>query len=179
MRAAWQNATAERWIGSCRCEFLDHIYCLERASSSPSASGLRARWGRNIVGPRPFGSKFSRSTACCRAPFSLLINPASAIGRASNAGGTPSPFTFQREHMSTNAPTVVGVQSARQPHKTSPFQQPMSPTTYLGGPSGVWVKSKQSDILSAEPSRWLIDGTPKFSSQNLRMLTKECGVFEI
>jgi hypothetical protein len=35
---------------------------------------------------------------------------------------------------------------------TSPFT-PVSSTTYLGGPSGVWVKSKQSDMLSAEPSR--------------------------
>src|SRR5271167_2360532 len=52
-------------------------------------------------------------------------------------------------------------------------------TAYLGAPSGVWVKSKQSDMLSAEPSRWLIDGTPKFSSQNFTMLTKECRVFEI
>ena len=52
-------------------------------------------------------------------------------------------------------------------------------TAYFGGPSGFWVKSKQSDMLSAEPSRWLIDGTPKFSSQNLTMLTKECSVFEI
>src|SRR5262249_11925929 len=137
------------------------------------------RWGRNIVDLALSDPNFREAQRAVERRSALLINPASATGRASNAGGTPSPFTFQREHMSTNAPTVVGVQSARQPHKTSQFQQPMSPTTYLGGSSGVWVKSKQSDILSAEPSRWLIDGTPKFSSQNLRMLTKECSVFEI
>jgi hypothetical protein len=50
---------------------------------------------------------------------------------------------------------------------------------YLGAPRGVWAKSKQSDMLSAELSRWLIDRTPKFSSQNLTMLTKESRVFEM
>ena len=109
----------------------------------------------------------------------MLINPASATGRASNAVGAPSPFTFQREHMGTTAPTVVGGQSARSRIKQAHVQQSMSPTTYLGGPSGVWVKSKQSDMLSAKPSRWLIDGTPKFSSQNFTTLTKECSVLEM
>lgn len=37
--------------------------------------------------------------------------------------------------------------------KISPFQRPTSPAIYLGGPSGGCVKSKQSDMLSAEPSR--------------------------
>jgi len=28
LQAPWQNGTAERWIGSCRREFLDHIIAL-------------------------------------------------------------------------------------------------------------------------------------------------------
>ena len=52
-------------------------------------------------------------------------------------------------------------------------------SAYLGGPSGVCVKSKQSAILSAEPSRLLIRATPKFSSQNFTILTKEWRTLEM
>ena len=61
----------------------------------------------------------------------------------------------------------------------NPKNTRLHPTAYLGGLRGFWVKSKQSYMLSAEPSRWLMDGTPKFSSQNFTMLTRECSVFEI
>jgi len=27
-RCPWQNDVAERWVGSCRCDLLDHVTCL-------------------------------------------------------------------------------------------------------------------------------------------------------
>jgi len=35
VQAPWQNGIAERWIGSCRREMLDHVIA-ERGTSSPN-----------------------------------------------------------------------------------------------------------------------------------------------
>jgi hypothetical protein len=41
VQAPWQNGTAERWVGSCRREILDHIIAFERTTSPAAHSRLR------------------------------------------------------------------------------------------------------------------------------------------
>ena len=69
VRAPWQNGIAERWVGSCRREILDHVIALNRTTSPPADPRLRE------VSSRRSHSRFpteghskqaaSRATAVC------------------------------------------------------------------------------------------------------------------
>ena len=102
--------------------------------------------------------------------------PESTPAQFARMAGAPVVHAAQAGNLGRSRPDEG---DAHPSHYLGQAQRPANPKTYLGGPRGVWVKLKQSDMLSAEPSRWLIDGRPKFSSQNFTMLTKECSVFEI
>ena len=39
-RSPWQNGTAERWVGSCHRELLEHVVVLGRMSSHPARASL-------------------------------------------------------------------------------------------------------------------------------------------
>jgi transposase InsO family protein len=36
IQSPWQNGIAERWVGSCRREFLDHVIVLDETTSTPA-----------------------------------------------------------------------------------------------------------------------------------------------
>ena len=42
IQSPWQNGrTAERWVGSCRREILDHVIALDERQFTPPHAGLR------------------------------------------------------------------------------------------------------------------------------------------